>query len=459
MNLIIIVSDTFRYDHIGANGNNWIKTPELDKLASEAVVFDNLYTASFPTIPHRTDLVTGRYTFAYRGWSRLSEDDLVLAQVLKDAGYGTQLIADTTHLIRDDRNFNRGFDGWYISRGQEGDIPFTRYNYKVPDLVDSKKARNVANPFPAVYPNLNAWINREWTWEEDRFPAVTAKHVSKWLEENYKREKLFLWVDMFDPHEPWNPPEYLVDFYDPDYDGPPMLHPNYGHASAYSEAELKNLRAHYAAEVTLVSKWVGHILRKVEDLQLDKNTLVVFTTDHGMYLGEHDRTGKSNINEDDERGAWPLYEEVTHIPLMIRTPKGIKERCSALLQPPDIMPTLLELLEVDIPSRVQGKSFAKLLDHPQADGEREYVFSSSAIPQEPLDIMGPTIRTSEWSLHLGIAEGREQELYHLKSDPQQAHNVFNKHPEVTRKLQSALVEHLRGIGADEAKIKVVENAF
>ena len=459
MNLIMIVSDTFRYDHLGANGNNWIKTPELDKLASESVVFDSFYTASFPTIPHRTDLVTGRYTFAYRGWSRLLEDDLVLAEVLKEAGYGTQLIADTAHLIRDDRNFSRGFDGWYISRGQEGDVPFTRYNYKVPDLVDTKKARNVTSPFPTVYPNLNAWINREWTWEEDRFPAVTARHVSKWLEENCKREKFFLWVDMFDPHEPWNPPEYLVNFYDPNYNGPPMLHPNYGYSSVYSEAELKNLKAHYAAEVTLVSKWIGHILRKVEDLQLDKNTLVIFTTDHGMYLGEHDRTGKSNINKDDKRGAWPLYEEVTHIPLMIRIPEGTRGRCRALIQPPDIMPTLLDLLGINIPSKVQGRSFAELLSNLRADWEREHVFSSSAIPREPTDIMGPTVRTSEWSLHISIAEGKGHELYNLKSDPQQMDNIFDKHPKVAQALKSALIEHLYSIETDEAKIKVVEEAF
>ncbi|MFP3902946.1 MAG: sulfatase [Armatimonadota bacterium] len=460
MKLIVIVSDTFRYDHIGASGNQWIKTPELDALASESVLFERQYTASFPTIPQRTDLMTGRYTFGFRGWTRLMPEDVMLAEVLKEAGYGTQLIADTSHLIRS--NFSRGFDGWFISRGQEGDIPFTRFNYEYPERIsDPAKSRLRTSPTgeEIPFPNLNAWINREWSWEEDRFPAVTARHVSKWLEENYKRDDFFLWVDMFDPHEPWNPPEYLVDLYDPDYEGPPMLHPNYGHASDYTDAELNNLKAHYAAEVTLVSKWIGHILRKIEDLQIEDDTIVVFTTDHGMYLGEHDRTGKSNINDNDERGAWPLYEQITHIPLMIRVPGGKRGRCDAMIQPPDIMPTLLDLLGVEIPSCVQGESFARLVEDPRGDWSREYVFSARGLPDEPTDLAGPTIRNARWSLHIQLEENRPHELYDLDSDPQETDNVFEENPEIAARLKEALVSHLESIEAAPEKIAVVQEAF
>jgi arylsulfatase A-like enzyme len=460
MNVILIVSDTFRYDHIGANGNPWIKTPELDKLAAESVVFDRLYTASFPTIPHRTDLITGRYTFPYRGWSRLADDDITIAEVLVEAGYATQLIADTTHLMTADRNFSRGFHGWYISRGQEGDVPFTRFNYEIPEIMPTEKSRISAGPYEASFPNLNAWINREWTWEEDRYPAVTARHVSKWLEENYKREGFFLWVDMFDPHEPWNPPEYLVRHYDPDYDGPPMLHPNYGHASDYTKEELKNLQAHYAAEVTLVSKWVGHILRKIEDLQIEDDTIVIFTTDHGKLLGEHDRVGKTNISENDHRGAWPLYEELAHIPFMVRLPgrKGGR-RTNALIQPPDIMPTILDLLGVPIPSRVQGESFAKLVRSPRAKWAREHVFTSSGLPDRPIDSAGPAIRDANWSVHIGHPDGHPHALYNLKSDPGEQKNRFDRHPQVANRLKQALVDFLRSVDTDEAKVQVVEEAF
>ena len=83
---------------------------------------------------------------------------------------------------------------------------------------------------------------------------------TEWLDENYKFSPLFLWVDSFDPHEPWDPPEDMVRKYDPDYTGTPMIHPNYGKADDYTQEELRNLRAHYCAEAELVDRWVGRIL-------------------------------------------------------------------------------------------------------------------------------------------------------------------------------------------------------
>ena len=96
--------------------------------------------------------------------------------------------------------------------------------------------------------------------EADTFCARTAATTATWLERNYRAGPFFLWVDFFDPHEPWDPPEYLVRRYDPDYDGPPMLHPNYGPADRYSAAELRNLWAHYAAEAELVDRHIGRVL-------------------------------------------------------------------------------------------------------------------------------------------------------------------------------------------------------
>ena len=161
--------------------------------------------------------------------------------------------------------------------------------------------------------DLHSWTNRRWYREIDRFPPRTAELAVEWLEENDQYSPFFLWVDFFDPHEPWDPPEYMVRRYDPNYEGPPMLHPNYGKASDYTEAELQNLRAHYCAEAELVDRWVGRILTKIDDLDLWRNSVVVFMSDHGMSLGEHNRTGKSNINKNDER-FWPLYPEIVHIP-------------------------------------------------------------------------------------------------------------------------------------------------
>lgn len=86
MNVILIYSDTLRRDHLGAYGNDWIKTPNLDRLASESVVFDRAYTASFPTVPNRHDVLTGRFTFTYAEWGPLPDDAVSVGEVLKDNG-------------------------------------------------------------------------------------------------------------------------------------------------------------------------------------------------------------------------------------------------------------------------------------------------------------------------------------------------------------------------------------
>jgi arylsulfatase A-like enzyme len=152
-------------------------------------------------------------------------------------------------------------------------------------------------------------------------------------------QPFFLWIDFFDPHEPWDPPEYMVRRYDPGYTRTPMLHPNYGPASDYTPGELHNLWAHYAAEAELVDRWIGRILQKIDDLQLWDETIVDMTSDHGTSLGEHNRTGKSNINDGDER-YWPIYPEVGHVPFLLAggdVPKG--QSLDLIAQPTDILPT------------------------------------------------------------------------------------------------------------------------
>ncbi|HIE19173.1 TPA: sulfatase, partial [Candidatus Bathyarchaeota archaeon] len=118
MNIIQIVSDTFRRDYLGCYGNDWIHTEHLDRFAGNSVIFDRAYVASFPTIPHRHDLFTGRYTFIYSMWAPLPRDEIIISQLLRQAGYVTMLIVDTPHMIRDAHYFDRGFDAWWWIRGQ-----------------------------------------------------------------------------------------------------------------------------------------------------------------------------------------------------------------------------------------------------------------------------------------------------------------------------------------------------
>lgn len=140
MNIIIIISDTLRYDHVGAHGNTWIKTPNMDRLAAESWVFDRNFAASYATIPHRTDVMTGRYGGPFHAWMPLRYDVMTLPRVLTDAGYCAQLINDTPHLINGGHNFDWPFNAWTFIRGAEVDRPWNRFSHRMAGELEARPA-------------------------------------------------------------------------------------------------------------------------------------------------------------------------------------------------------------------------------------------------------------------------------------------------------------------------------
>jgi len=471
MNVILIVSDTLRRDFLGCYGNNWIHTENIDKFAKNAVVFDNAYAASFPTVPNRLDVFTGKFTFTYRDWAPLPQDEVVISEVLNRAGYTTMLIADTPHILEDGYNFQRGFYGWKWIRGQENDRYITDpIDIKFP--CDPKKLRN---PNDAVVHYLRNVSQRKT--EEDYFTAQTMSEAMRWLEKNYKHERFFLYVDTFDPHEPWDPPRWYVDMYDPGYEGEEVIYPRYGPADYLTPSELNHMRALYAGEVTLVDRWVGRLLAKIEDLGLFDNTAIIFTTDHGFYHGEHNLTGKSIILEEKNyHGLAPLYEEVAHIPLIVRLPDAKKGwRCNAFVQPPDIMPTILDLVGAEDPGTMHGRSYLPVLKG-EMSSIRDFTVTSSAIIYGPVAGQRITVTNGEWSLiyagnqeevkgsaFTSIVDGirREQhplgevrsELYYIKEDPMETVNLIDERRDIAIEIHRRLLEFLKSIGTQEKYLK------
>jgi len=458
MRIILIISDTFRYDYLGANGNEWIRTPELDQFAHEGVVFDNCYVSSFPTIPHRCDMNTGRYGFPFHGWAPLEQEEIPIAERLVEAGLYTQLIHDTPHLESGAHNFWRGFQGYYWNRGQESDTWFLRLNEPPRPSVPRQKTRqSKMHGFDVALEDIHRWVNQEWQWEGDTFPATTSQLACKWIEKNYKCKDFFFWVDFFDVHEPWDAPEHFVELYDPGFTCQRMMHPNYGHASAYTKEELRNLRANYAAEVTLVSKWIGHLLRKLKDCGIYEDSFVIFSSDHGMYIGEHERTGKHTVGQDDFGGQWPLYREITRIPLIIKPPQcrgGLRR--DEIVQPPDICPTILDAAGAPIPDGLMGRSLTPLLEEAASSGwEREYAVSARAL-SDSLETFPPiTVTDAKWSLIVG--GGRPPELYNLLEDPGENTNVASQNPDRVRRLHGAMLELLERAGTAENRLQIARS--
>jgi arylsulfatase A-like enzyme len=301
--------------------------------------------------------------------------------------------------------------------------------------------------------DVHRWMNRYWQYEAETFAARTGAAACRWLEENCNGSPFFLWVDFFDPHEPWDPPEYFVRRYDPDYTGTPMIHPNYGRSDVYTPAELRNLRAHYVAEAELVDRSLGRILEKIDDLGLWDDSVVAITSDHGFSIGEHDRAGKSNISEGDRR-YWPIYPEVGHVPFLIADSAlaaGSDHRF--LAQAPDFLPTVCELADVAVDPRepVQGRSFVEAMI--SGGGHRDCAVSGCHLnPNRPGGIPAcattPFVATAEWG-YAPVGAAGKPELYRLARDPLAAEDMAEENPAQVKAMHQLLVEYLRGNGAPE----------
>lgn len=462
LNIILFVSDTFRRDHIRCYGNTWIRTPNLNRFAEMCVIFDHAYCGSYPTVPARTDLMTGKWTFPHRDWSPLPRDEIVLSQILGQSGYTTMMIVDTPHIVRDGYYFDRGFQGFVWVRGQENE----RYQTDPIDLkellpCDPSKCRN---PDTSVIQYLRNTFDRRY--EEDYFAARTVTEALRWLERNYRRERFFLYLDLFDPHEPWDPPRYYTELYDPGYEGEEVIYPRYWYWQEFlTEAELKHCHALYCGEVTMVDYWFGRLLSRLESLGLLDKTVIIFTSDHGFYFGEHGIIGKALFRVQDGRPVLhrsPIYDEVARIPLLVYVP-GVKPgRCDAFTGFVDLMPTILDLAGAEVPEFVQGKSLVPFLRGERPEW-RDFFVTSWAIIHEPKEtitqavdgteriVLSPrpsTIHTKEWTLIYSV-EGDVVELYHTASDPRQERNVVKEYPQVAREIHAKFVRFLEECGTKE----------
>jgi len=466
-NVIVIVSDTYRPDHIAANGHPFIKTPELDAFIQRSITFDRATVSSFPTIPMRTDWFTGRFSHPHHGWRDLAQPGGTLPAMLRQAGYTTQLIADTTHMLRS--GFWKPFDSFHFLRGHEGDKPLSRLNdpiqRAVTDLSKTRVERNNTTGRPTLadqHVHTNFWRR----YEDQSQIAQLADVACRWIEDNYRGGPFMLWLDCFDVHEPWCPPPYLWRMYDPDYTGDElMIHPNYGSADAYTAAELANMRALYAASCTLLAKHVGRVLRVIEDTGLLENTIVHFTCDHGTYLGERGRTGKSLI-QPGKTDAFPMHCEISRICWSMHVPPSLGlntvapgTRLPDLAQAPDLLPTLLELCGIEPPEvgppqdiQIEGASLVPAMTGQPSASPRDIAITTWTTQThhaaDRLFCRRPTVTDGQWTLLLSEPpEAARPRLYHVADDLTEQDDLFDQHADEARRLHAAMILWLKQHGA------------
>lgn len=369
MNIIVIVIDTLRYDHVGFHvPGSGVKTPRMDEFAEVSDVWDDAYSASYPTYPHRTDMVTGRYGEPFNPWIPLRTDITCLPELFSDAGYASQLIFDTPVLVNGGARFDYPFNAWTQIRGASTDPPWIdaggaemladwRHDPDLDEYIDFGIDDVVGHEL-VTYTRANRGRSTHADWNVARL----FNEASRCIAGNKGRENLFLWIDCFDPHEPWDAPADYVKLYDddPDWDGrmDPRIFawkqffmqkmamkqplPSY-----LPEKFMKRMFASYSAKVSFLDYWFGRFLDSLDTHGFLKNTAVILTADHGTCLGEFGSLGK--------RVYYQIGEPECHVPLIIYTPGADKKRRGGFVQPWDIFPTALKLAGLDVPEGSQGR--------------------------------------------------------------------------------------------------------
>ena len=428
LNMIVIIADTWRADHLGCYGSARIKTPYLDKLARDSVLFTNVTTEGLPTIPCRRVYHTGKSVLPESKWQPLGRNDTTFAQVLHRHGVTTGFIVDTYHHFKPDYNFHRGFDSWQWIRGQETD----RWKSGPKEKFDPKKHMPAHLWNDGYDGNMRQYLmnTQDRKSEEDYFCAESCNAAGDWLEQNTTSKPFMLWIDMFDPHEPWDAPRRFQKMYRDKY---PYERYLFGYGVRVKDIrtdDLPVIRDLYAAEVTFSDYCIGRLLKRVEEMGLMDDTIIVVSTDHGTHLGEQGCVQKTPAL---------LNACVTHIPLIIRHPnKNLAgKRIDGLVSAVDFMPTFLPLLGVDDYTNMDGQNMWKLVTEEQrAIHDNVYtVFANFG-----------AVHNLNWHYFQHISgenPGKGPCLYDLKNDPEQTKNVIKEFPKEAKSMRSKLQNHLK----------------
>ena len=435
MNIILLVIDTLRYDHIGFHGKTSVDTPNMNSIAARSMVYDRAFSASYPTIPHRTDVITGMYGAPFHVWMPLPFSWPTLPRILADHGYATQLIHDTPHLVNGGHNFDYPFHAWTMIRGAEVDRPWLDTKSSLPPNF---RFDPMCDELGDLKPSYQSYFraNRKREAPDDWNCARLFDTVSEFIRDNAGRGddygNFFLWVDCFDPHDPLDSPPEFVRKYDdtPGSDGtidPRLL--SLRVVTGVSEKIVRRMKALYAAKVSWVDHNIGRMLTALEESGLAKNTAIVLTADHGTQLAERGRFGKKS----------PVKEQEGHVPLLVMVPGGGVGRSNSIVQPQDIFATILGIAGIPTPA---GMDCRNLLASDKAVPEREIAISGYAAPmweQLPYPI---TVFDGEYYLNASLDVDKS-----LLTPMGSTDNVAESEPSVVRRLHDAGLYEIERRGA------------
>jgi len=431
---------------LGCYGNTVVKTPHIDQLAKEGIVFRNAYCQLPLCNPSRASLLTGRRPDQIRVYDldRHFRDELpdlvTLPQLLKQNGWFSARVGKLYHY-----NVPAGI-------GTDGlDDPLSWNQVINPKGRDTREEELIFNPTPEK--KISAamcWLAAEGADEEQTDGMITTEAIEL-LRNRNPEQPFFLGVGYFRPHTPYVAPKKYFDMYplesiqlpyapeDDREDIPPVAFAHNCPIPNYGLDELtcrKSLQAYYAC-VSFIDAQVGRLLKALDKEGLADSTTVVLWSDHGYHLGEHN-------------GIWQkrcLFEESAGAPLLIREPRSKANGmvCERIVEFIDIYPTVVDLCGLEIPKGLPGKSLKPLLESPQREWNRP-AYTQVLRPGDGQPVMGRSIRTERWRYTEWNRGEEGRELYDHKADPHEFNNLANdeQFAPLMRRLRGLLDQHIEG---------------
>jgi arylsulfatase A-like enzyme len=379
-NILFLMADQFRADALGASGNGWVRTPSLDRLAGGGVRFSNAYTPQALCTPARAALMTGVYPHTTRLQGNLYGVDDGF-QVPK-----YRLTPNLPALLR-----QAGYRTGYIGKWHLGE--------RNPGFFDYWNGYNSYNSLNPVYREPH-WMGKPY--ESAYRPDVDTDDAIRFLEENRSRP-FALFVSYYPPHDPYNPPRIFQEMYQ------------------------GREHAGYYGAITAIDTVVGRVLDKLAALRLEDSTFVSFTADHGETFGQRMGSLAKCVS----------YEESAKVPLLMRWPGHLPVvEYRGGVTTLDLMPTTLEAAGLPAPRRCQGHS--RIADVRAGRlGWREPVFLENITQQiDDKRAIERAVRTENWKLIL--RDQPRSELYHLRTDPGERHDLFTREPARVKELATLM---------------------
>jgi arylsulfatase A-like enzyme len=407
-NVVLIAIETLRADHVGCYGYTRDTTPNIDKLARDGTLFTSATSTSSWTMPSHMSMFTSLYPSSHKATDyekKLDDRIPTLAGILKQNGYTTAgFVSNPTLEAR--YGFGNGFDVY-------DDYTIT---------LDSQL--NLFGNNPDKVGALLAVTS----------PLLTNTAI-EWLTKNYKR-RFFLFIHYFDPHYDYAPPEPYDRMFDSGYRGTVdgRITSNSQLKPGILRKDLEHIIALHDGEIRFTDEHVGKLLRKVDELRLTNNTLIILVSDHGDEFLEH---GGS-------MHAHTLYEELIHIPFIIKYAHVIPEgkKVDTLVSHIDIMPTVFDILKIRSDVKMEGRSLLPAITYASLGGQ----FNAPAPVYSELDLNRNLrcIRTRKHKLIYDITTKKE-EVYDLEVDPKETTdlNVENRFTEAGRLLHNQLFEWMK----------------